>query len=265
MKTDKIIININNLNEIEEYKKIGITHFLFAVNEFSIGYTSFSLEEIKNIDANIYLLINRIMDTKSIKEFKKIIKKLTFVKGIFFEDLGIYNILKDSNISLIYNQTQFATNTTSINHWLQRVESAVISNSLCESEIINIINNVDKPIIFNVFAKNIAMYSRRNLLSNFNNFYNIDQANDVIIKETFKGKKFEVKEDNNGTVVFNDLYFNYMSILPKLKDRNILFYYINNLDLNISDIKALINNKYKNYDDGFLNRKTVFKVGDIRD
>ena len=73
MKTNKIIININNLNEIEEYKKIGITNFLFAVHEFSIGYTSFSLDEIKNVDANIYLLINRIMDTKSIDEFKKII------------------------------------------------------------------------------------------------------------------------------------------------------------------------------------------------
>ena len=36
MKTDKIIININNLNEIDEYKKIGITNFLFAIEKFSI-------------------------------------------------------------------------------------------------------------------------------------------------------------------------------------------------------------------------------------
>lgn len=265
MKTNKIIININNLNEIEEYKKIGITNFLFAVNDFSIGYKSFSLNEIKNTNVNSYLLINRIMDTKSINEFKRIIPDLSFVKGIFFEDLGIYEVLKDSNIPLIYNQTQFATNVKSINHFLDRTYSAVISNSLCESEIINIIENVKKPIIFNVFAKNMVMYSRRNLLTNYNEYYDLDKTNNVYIEETFKGKTFEVKEDKNGTVIFNDIYFNYLNIIPKLNDNNILFYYINNLDLTPNDIKDVINNQFNQSDDGFLNKKTIFKVGDIRD
>lgn len=265
MKKNKIIININNLNEIEEYKKIGITNFLFAVNDFSIGYKSFSLSAIKNTNENCYLLINRIMDTKSIDEFKSIIPELDFVKGIFFEDLGIYQILKKTNIPLIYNQTQFATNTLSINHWLDRVDTAVVSNSLCENEIINIIDNVKKPIIFNVFAKNMVMYSRRHLITNYNNFYNIKSDKHVLIEETFKGKTFEVKEDKNGTVIFNDMYFNYLNIIPKLNDNNILFYYINNLDLTPNDIKDVINNQFNQSDDGFLNKKTIFKVGDIRD
>lgn len=265
MKTNKIIITINNLNEIDEYKKIGITNFLFAVKDFSIGYTSFTLEEISNLNENIYLLINRIMDTKSIDEFKKIISKLNFAKGIFFEDLGIYQILKDTNIPLIYNQTQFATNTQSINFFLDKTYSAVVSNSLCENEVINIIENVKKPIIFNVFAKNMVMYSKRKLLTNYNEFYNLDKTNHVFIEETFKGKTFEVKEDENGTVIFNDLYFNYLNILSKLNDDNILFYYINNLDLEPNDIKKLLDNKFKKFDDGFLNKKTIFKVGDIRD
>jgi len=265
MKTNKIIITINNLNEIKEYKKIGITNFLFAVKDFSIGYTSFSIDELNNLNENIYLLVNRIMDTESIDKFKKIVPKLNFAKGIFFEDLGIYQILKDTNIPLIYNQTQFATNKESINYFLDRTYSAVISNSLCESEIINIIDNVKKPIIFNVFAKNMVMYSRRQLLTNYNEYYNLDKTNHVFIEETFKGKTFEVKEDNNGTVIFNDLYFNYLNILPKLNDNNILFYYINNLDLEPNEVKDLLNNKYKNADDGFLNKKTIFKVGDIRD
>ena len=265
MIANKIIININNLNEIEEYKKIGITNFLFAVKDFSIGYKEFELKDLKNLNENVYLLINRIMDTKTTNKFKEIISELDFVKGIFFEDLGVYQMLKDTNIPLIFNQTQFATNTLSINYWLDRVDSAVISNSLCENEIIDIINNVKKPIIFNVFAKNMAMYSRRKLLTNYNNYYKLDNKDQIIIRETLKGKKFILNETENGTVIFNDLYFNYLSILPKLNENNIKFYYINNLDLQVEDIKKLLNNEYIDFDDGFLNKKTIFKVGDIRD
>ena len=265
MIANKIIININKLTEIEEYKKIGITNFLFAVKDFSIGYKEFELNGLKNLNENIYLLINRIMDTETINKFKEIISELDFVKGIFFEDLGIYQVLKNTNIPLIYNQTQFATNTLSINHWLDRVDSAVISNSLCENEIIDIINNVKKPIIFNVFAKNMVMYSRRKLLTNYNNYYKLDKKDQIVIRETFKGEKFDLKEAKYGTVIFNDLYFNYSSILPKLNTNNIKFYYINNLDLPVEDIKKLLNGNYINADDGFLNKKTIFKVGDIRD
>ena len=111
----------------------------------------------------------------------------------------------------------------------------------------------------------MVMYSRRNLLTNYNEYYKLNTEKDVLIKETFKGKKFEVKENNYGTTIFNDIYFNYLNILPELNDNNILLYYINNLDLEVSEIKKLLNNEFDNYDLGFLNKKTIFKVGDIRD
>ena len=145
------------------------------------------------------------------------------------------------------------------------MESSFISNSITESEIINIIENVNKPIVFNVFAKNMVMYSRRTLLTNFNKYMNLDNRKHAYIKETLKGKNFEVKEDPNGTTIFNDVYFNYINILNKINDDKILFYYINNLDLTINDIKLLLENKFENYDLGFLDKKTIFKVGDIRD
>ena len=63
----KILININNLNDINEYKKIGINNFLFAVKDLSIGYTSYDLE---NIPTDSYLFINRVFDTEGINIFK---------------------------------------------------------------------------------------------------------------------------------------------------------------------------------------------------
>ena len=46
MKKQKVLININNLEEINEYKKIGINNFLFALEGFSIGYNSFDVNDI---------------------------------------------------------------------------------------------------------------------------------------------------------------------------------------------------------------------------
>ena len=62
MKKEKILINIEQLNDIGDYKKIGINNFLFAVKDFSIGYNSFELEELENIECNKYLLIKRIFN-----------------------------------------------------------------------------------------------------------------------------------------------------------------------------------------------------------
>lgn len=60
MKMSKILININQLNEIEEYKEIGITNFLFAVREFSIGYNEFDLEDIPR-DLIFLLIVSSIV------------------------------------------------------------------------------------------------------------------------------------------------------------------------------------------------------------
>lgn len=261
MKTNKILININNLNEIEYYKKIGITNFLFAIKDFSLGYTTYALEDLININANIYLLINRMFDSKSLDEFKKIIPKLNFIKGLFFEDIGIYEILKDTNIPLIWNQVQFGTNYLTLNYWLDKVESAVISNSLTKEEIIEIIKKANKPLIFNIFGKNMAMYSRRTLLTNFNNHFNLKNNNEAILKETLQGNEFLVRESNYGTVLFNNTYFDYTSILSDIPDNKILFYYINNIDLDKETIKQFLQGSYNLGDYGFLNKKTIFKVG----
>ena len=46
---NKLLIRINNLLEIEEYYKEGITNFLFPLSCYSIGYNTFNLDEINSI------------------------------------------------------------------------------------------------------------------------------------------------------------------------------------------------------------------------
>lgn len=261
MNKSKLLININKLEEIAEYKKIGITNFLFAVKGFSIGYNTFELNEIPE---DSYLLINRVMDTKSIEELRLKKDELAKFKGIIFEDLGVYNILRDLEIELIWFQNHFTINNESMRFWLSRVDSAVIGNEITSTEIQSIIENASKPLVLNVLGKNQIMYSRRTLLSNFNKYNNLDNYNDMTLDVHGTKDKFFARENELGTVIYNNEYFNYLEFAKSLNEDKIKFYLIMNLDLNPNDLEEILNGKSFG-NDGFLNKKTVYKMSEYND
>ena len=263
MKKEKILINIENLADFDKYKKIGINNFLFAVDYFSIGYNIFKLEDIKKLDCNKYLLINRVFNTLDVDKFKVFVRDLEDIDGIVFEDISVFNILKDSNLKLIWNQNHFATNYSSINYWLELVDSAIISNELTKNEVSLILDKSVKPLVLNVFGKNSIMYSRRTLLSNFNTKFNLVKNKNIILNENITNNEFLVKENNKGTIFFNNTYFNLIPYINNFDDKKILFYLINTHDLEFEDIFDVIdNNSSLLCDDGFMNRKTIYKLGD---
>ncbi|MBQ3021093.1 MAG: U32 family peptidase [Bacilli bacterium] len=262
MKKEKILINIEKLFDIEEYKKIGINNFLFAVDYFSIGYNSFKLDELKDLDCKKYLLINRIFNNDDVEKFKNIKEELKSFDGIIFEDIAVYNILKNSSINLIWNQTHFATNYSSINYWLNNLYSVVLSNEITKEEVSDILERVNKPVIVNVFGKNIVMYSRRKLLTNFNEHFKIENVNSVLLNESITNNKFDTFESEFGTLLFSD-YFNIINYLKYFNNDNILYYLIYPKGLSIDVINNVINGDNVNkYNDGFMNKKTIYKLGE---
>ena len=261
MQTSKVLININNLSELDEYKKVGIANFLFPIKNLSVGYTSYDIDEVPD---QSYLLINRVLDTEGINTFKSLIPKLNRFKGIVFEDLGIFNILKDSDLELIWNQAHFAVNYNSINYYLDHgCSSAVISNEITKEEIEEIIDKANKPVVLNIFGKNMIMYSRRSLVYNFNKHAGIDDVNNVDIKDKTDKAYFTLKEDTYGTAVFNKEYFNYINKLD-IDDNKIKYYLITNLDLEPSKIIDIINGEQFG-NDGFLYKKTTYKMSEYDD
>lgn len=260
MKKSKILININNLSEIEEYKKIGINNFLFAIDKYSIGYKTFNLREIPD-DAYIYL--NRVMDTFAIDEFKRIVPELKRFKGIIFEDIGVFNILKTENLNLIWFQNHFTTNKSSCEYYLNHgCKSAIISNEITKEEINEMIDYFPGRLILNVLGKNNIMYSRRTLLSNFNKYQKLDNYNDMTLKTG--NNTFFARESEYGTLIFNNEYFNYIPHVNTLSDDNLFLYLILNWDLSVSEIDEIIAGKdFGN--DGFLNKKTVYKMSEYDD
>ena len=259
---NKYIINVDKLEYIKEYRECGINTFLFALKDFSIGYNSYTLKQIEDIDIpNKYLLINRILDCKDIDKLKELLPKFKTIKGIFYEDIGIINIAKDLNLELILFQNHFNTNTYSVNYWLNKIDSVVISNELTLEELTYITNNVIKPVVVHLYGHNQVMYSRRLLLSNWSNNFKIVNKNENVIEDIATHVKFRALEQEYGTVMYSDKIFNgkellklnnikYFYINPTLIDHNTVIDFINNIDKHTNELE----------DTGFLYKETIYKL-----
>lgn len=266
----KLIIIPNNVNDINKLRDVGITTFLLPLEKYSIGYYSFNIDEIKKIEDNVYLLINRILTTKEIEELKVCLNKLDNIKGIFYEDLGVFQILKEMDLELINFQTHFNNHYLVVNYLLDLGNtSVVIPQDLTYEEINNILEKSNKEVCLFLFGKNEVMYSRRLLKTNYKKYYKLTK-DFISIKERVSGVKFDLVEDDNGTYLFDHNFYNGAELINLPKD-NIKYYIINTIHLEINEVLKLLEYLNKNELDkifsirenintGFLHKETIYKV-----
>lgn len=253
MKNKQILITINNLDEIKELKELGITNYAYPLKGFCVGMpNTFLVSEI--IDDG-YLFINRILDNKGIDELKNILYNLpSTIKGIIFDDLGIMEIVKDLNIEKILYLSHFNTNSKSVNIFSSLVDSVILSTDITEQEIEYIINHSEKEVSLFVFGYVGVMYSRRKLITNYNNFYHLNSPNVLDIENT--EHLFKVHENEYGTYFYYDKVFNGLNLM-NLKAK---YYFINSAFLTITDIKKALNGESEETDRGFLDKETIYKL-----
>lgn len=258
MKTNKYLITVVN-DKIKKLKVKGI-NFLFPVEGLSVGYSkTYKISEIDR--ENSFLYINRILDHTAIESLEKILKNLPEnIIGICFTDLGVIELVKklNLNVELIYMQNHNTTNAISINYYLEDVDSLLISTDITEEEIYSILDHAKKPLVVPFFMLVDAMYSRRNLLSNFNEEFHLPKTNQNILTEPMTKNEFLIVENEYGTMLYDKKFIDYR----KIKHENILYYYINPIGLTIDDVEKVINGKQiDNFSHtGFLNRKTYYNL-----
>lgn len=264
MNPNKLLVTITNDNQIELYKKARITNFLFPLKNFCVGIEkTFSISEIEEG----YLYINRILDQSAYHALKEILKNISYsIKGIVFEDFGVITIAKELKLKqqLILYQTHFATNYQSINENLEFVDSIVIGTDITKEEIETILEQANKPLCYLLYGLVPGMYSRRTLLTNFEKQFHTEPKKVLSLEEKISKKKFLAVENEYGTILYHDKYFNGQNSIP---DDNILFYLIHPLFLETNEVMNLIqdliqNNQRKQEmeDDGFLNTKTIYRL-----
>ena len=259
----KILIYVDDINHIDDYRKAGVSAFLFALEGYSVGYNTYTLEEIEKIDvSNKYVMINRVLDCKSVDSLRSILPNLNGVKGIVYEDIAVLNLINElkMEVETIFYQNHFGTNTHSVNFWLDRVDSMFISNEITKEEIKNIVSNAKKEVVLHLFGYNQVMYSRRMLLSNWSEFFEIDKKNTNVLTDRATKVMFRAMENEYGTVMYSGKIFNGKDLLGF---DNVKYYYVNTTLVDHDIVMDFLTNSNHNSDiedNGFLDRETIYKL-----
>lgn len=258
-----ILIYVDKLDYISDYGKAGVSAFLFGLSNYCVGYNTYDLDSIKNIEvSNKYLLINRVLDCESIDGLKELLKDIGDIKGIVFEDIGVLNVINDLglNVEKILFQNHFGTNKDSINFWLDRVDSVFVSNEITYDEIKYITENIKGDVVLHLYGYNQVMYSRRLLLSNWSDKFNIEYKDNNVISDIQSGIKFRALENEYGTVMYSENIFNGKRLLDL---SNVKYYYVNTTLVDHDVVMDFLTNNdhtSSSEDEGFLDRETIYKL-----
>ena len=255
MKANKILIVVTDISLINEYKKLGINKYVFPLTGFTVGIPNTFLSSEINVDGYIYR--NRILDNKGIDNLKSIKEDILnnkHIKGIIFDDLGVYEVFKDTFIEKILYLTHSLNSTMEVGIYLNLVDSVILSTDLTREELINISNTYKDVSIF-TFGLIPTMYSRRYLIKNYTDFHKLEYINPLRISNT--SVDFILYESEFGTIIYNDLYLYDESLF----NIDCKYYFYSPIFLSNKDILDVLNNKINiNTSTHFLYKKTTFKV-----
>ena len=269
----KILIYVDDLTHLDDYRKVGASAFLFALDGYSVGYQTYSFDEIKNIEvSNKYIILNRVLDCKDVDSLRQILPTIATdpnIKGIVFEDIAVYNLVHDLGLNLetILFQNHFASNVHSVNFWLNRVEMVMLNNEITADEISYILEHANRPVCVHLYGYNQVMYSRRLLLTNWSEEFNISPKFTNILEDKATHVKFRAMENTYGTVMYSDKIYNGSVTMALPHQEKIKYYYVNTTMIPHEQIMTFLKNLENsninpdnNEDDGFLNKETIYKL-----
>ena len=258
MKNKNILITVNNLEDIEKLKRLGINSFVYPLQDFCVGIPNTFL--ISSIKEKGYIYINRILDNEGIDNLKVILANIPAnIEGIIFDDLGILELVKDLKITKILYLSHFNTNLESIKIYLEYVDSVVVSPDITKDELEYIVGMLPNKLTVVVLGYLMAMYSRRLLLSNYQNYHKITVNNPLKISNN--KEEFLVYENKYGTVFYHLPLYNGLELL----ELPCQYFLIDSNFLSIDDLQNIMEGKTSlPYDRNFLDIETIYKLkGDI--
>ena len=295
---NNIVIPYPNIENFKLFIENDIDGFLIGIEGYSENFNYLIKEKelkkicniLKDKNKKIYISLNKIYFNHEIKNLESLIYTISKldVNAIVFSDMAVLNIVKQNNlnINLIY-YSKLITNSKTINFLKKRG----VSGFFCSCEItIDEFIDISKKTNTNCFIKlfgfiNIATSSRK-LISNY--FKHVDIKKDPKRKYYFKEKLnddlYTIIESDN-TNFFTGKILNGIMEYKKLINQNInstiilddymieeaTFYNVIEAFIALKrcptdeefaeKLKLVIDsNCYNNTYDGFLNKKTIYKV-----
>ncbi len=264
-KVAAIINNIDEAKNIQNY----INAYLLPLKDLSINYIhTFSLEEIieiKKLNKEIFIIINKNIHNDELDNLEKTLKAIEKlnINGIIFYDIALVNLKQKLNLKtpLVWNQEHLTTNYGTVNYWYNKgIEYAYLSSELTKREIDEIKNNTKAKLFVNIFGYIPMFTSRRHLVKNYLETFNLDSKQNNTIKK--EGKTYPINDTNLGTTVYSDYILNAVN----LDFSNIDYLVFNSNLIDNKDFEEVLKDFKENKENkflketGFLYKETIYKV-----
>ena len=259
---------IPNKKELDLYTSYNFNTFILPLDGYSIGFNVYyTIEEINELSLkyNVYVMMNKFLH-KKIEEFRKIYNKFNSNIKFIVEDIGLTDVIEKDRLVLYENH--ILSNYKAINFLGSLdIKNVVINNDLTITELLEIQDKTNSNLYYFYVGKNSLMYSRRNLVSNYNKYYNLDNTNSYKLTEKVSKKVLDIYEEVDGSVVYFDKIFCASKYIDKLNMNLIInFTNIDNAsekiileEYNKTNLCNLIDSDYY-----FLENDIKYKVGDIK-
>ena len=247
MKNNYLVV-VSTDTILAKLKEESNITFLFPMEGFSVGFPkTFKLEDIE--EEHAFILVNRMLDLEGILKFKEMIRHFPKnIEGIVFDDIGVLQVLLDSNINItkILFLNHFNCNYVSINAYLSYVDSVVVSTDITKDEVKEILKRADKPLVLYTFGYMNIMYSRRKLITNYNeHFHHKEKQINEITNDM--GSSLKIVENDYGTVIYTGSPFNGLDFRGS---SNVLSYLINTIFLSDEEVIHILHSE-NNLEDSY--------------
>lgn len=271
-----LIPNSKELNYNTDAYLLGIENLSVCMPVY------FTLEEIKNIniDSEIFISLNKNMHSDDLNLLEETLVELSKlkIKGVFFYDIGVLNIVKrlKLNIPLVWAQEHLTTNYETINFWYNEgVEYTQVSEEIKEEEIINIKYNTKSKLIVPILGYFPMFVSKRHLKENYLREFGLSDTSKINYIEK-EGKIYPIV-DEKVTTVYTSSYLNGIKEYINFRKENIEYVLINSFLIDdVDEILTLfktVEEKNKeeyfnnisnildnNIDTFFLHKESIYKV-----
>ena len=284
------IENIENINMLKECGATGIIvgdnfHASRVVYEFKKDEIAAIKIKCKELAVKLFVKMNRMYIDSELslaKQYLEFLKEID-VDGIFYNDLSIYVLAKELNISdkLLYDPDTIVTNHYDVNYHLSKgIYGVILSKEITKEEMISIAKEVKGKVGVIVHGYLNMSYSKRKLIENYFAFINkkIDVKNNknlYLIEENRTGE-MPILETDQGTSVFTDYVQESFDEIRDLYSAGIDIFIVDGIFLNneivcdaVKSYSEILNNKgsdvkenyYKKYNDlplstGYMEKAT---------
>ena len=293
-----IIITYPSKNNFKFYTQNDIDGFIIGLEGFSENFNYYvKINNLKKIiddlvsnNKKVYIMVNKVIYNEMLDEVKKLLRKLSKldIEAVIFSDISIFNIVKEENLSInLIWSSKMVVNSRSINFFEKRgLYGFITTPQITIDEYIDICRNTKCRGMIKLFGYTNMATSSRSLISNYFKYTKIsrDPSKKYYICEKSTNEYYPVIESDT-TNFFSSRILNgileYKKLINENIDSNIIlddylvtensFYNVieafvalknhPNDDEFADKLKQVVDsNLFENTDNGFLNKKTVFKV-----